>query len=194
MCRPHECSSCGAAVDELGTHGLSCRFSKGRHSRHAALNDIIKHALDSAKIPCHLEPTGLYRSDGKRPDGASLVPWRCGRVLVWDATCVDTLAPSHRTLASRECRAAAMEAEQRKGSKYSHLEVTHCFIPVAVETLGAMGPEARSLFKEIARRIKITYGEERAHEFLLQRVAVAVQRGNAASVLGTLRGLGASLV
>ena len=172
MCRPHECSSCGAAVDELGTHGLSCRFSKGRHSRHAALNDIIKRALDSAKIPCHLEPTGLYRSDGKRPDGASLVPWRCGRVLVWDATCVDTLAPSHRTLASRECRAAAMEAEQRKRSKYSHLEVTHCFIPVAVETLGAMGPEARSLFKEIARRIKITYGEERAHEFLLQRVAV----------------------
>ena len=72
--------------------------------------------------------------------------------------------------------------------KYSHLEVTHCFIPVAVETLGAMGPEARSLFKEIACRIKITYGEERAHEFLLQRVAVAVQRGNAASVLGALRG------
>ena len=87
-----------------------------------------------------------------------------------------------------------MEAEQRKRSKYSHLEVTHCFIPVAVETLGAMGPEARSLFKEIAHRIKITYGEERAHQFLLQRVAVAVQRGNAASVLGSLRGPGASLV
>ena len=100
---------------------------------------------------------------------------------MWDATCADTLAPSHHTLASRECQAAAMEAEQRKRSKYSHLEATHCFIPVAVETLGAMGPEARSLFKEIARRIKGTYGEKRAHEFLLQRVAVAVQRGNASS-------------
>ena len=44
----------------------------------------------------------------------------------------------------------------------------------------------KNLFKEIARRIKGTYGEERAHEFLLQRVAVAVQRGNAASVLGAL--------
>ena len=86
MCRPHECYACGAAVDNLGTHGLSCRFSKGRHSRHAALNDIIKRALDSAKIPCHLEPTGLYRSDGKRPDGASVVPWKYRRVLVWDAT------------------------------------------------------------------------------------------------------------
>ena len=102
MCRPHECSACGAAVDNLGTHGLSCRFSKCRHSRHAALNDIIKCALDSAKIPCHLEPTGLYRSDGKRPDGASVVPWKYGRVLVWDATCADTLAPSHQAMAARE--------------------------------------------------------------------------------------------
>ncbi len=52
-------------VDELGTHGLSCRYSKGRHSRHAAVNDVIKRFLESAKVPCHLEPTGLYRSDGR---------------------------------------------------------------------------------------------------------------------------------
>ena len=66
----HTCSSCGSEVDELGTHGLSCRFSKGRLSRHAAVNDIIRRALDS--VPSHLEPLGLYRSDGKRPDGATL--------------------------------------------------------------------------------------------------------------------------
>ena len=64
------CSCCGAEVNNLGTHGLSCRFSKGHHSHHVALNDIIKRALDSARIPCHLEPSGLYRSDGKRLDGA----------------------------------------------------------------------------------------------------------------------------
>ena len=54
MCHPHVCSCCGAEVSNLGTHGLSCQFSKGRHSRLAALNNIIKHALDSARIPCHL--------------------------------------------------------------------------------------------------------------------------------------------
>ena len=42
MCHPHVCSCCGGEVSNLGTHGLSCRFSKGLHSRHAALNDIIK--------------------------------------------------------------------------------------------------------------------------------------------------------
>ena len=59
MCHPHVCSCCGAEGNNLGTHGLSCRFSKGRHSQHAALNDILKRALDSTMIPCHLEPFGL---------------------------------------------------------------------------------------------------------------------------------------
>ena len=78
LCRSHLCTCCNSNVDELGVHGLCCSFSKGRHSRHASLNDIIKRALDSAKVPCHLEPAGLYHSDGKRPDGASVVPWRGG--------------------------------------------------------------------------------------------------------------------
>jgi hypothetical protein len=78
LCRPHQCSNCGTDIDILGTHGLSCRYSKGRHSRRAAVNDIIKRSLESAKVPCHLEPVGLYRSDGKRPDGTSVVPWRGG--------------------------------------------------------------------------------------------------------------------
>ena len=103
---------------------------------------------------------------------------------MWDATCSDTLAPSHQTLAAREVRAVAMEAEQRKCTKYAHLESSHIFIPIAVETLGALGPQAQSFFKEVARRVKSVTNEPRSHEFLIQRVAVAIQRGNAASVLG----------
>ena len=30
LCRPHKCSHCGATVDDLATHGLSCRWSEGR--------------------------------------------------------------------------------------------------------------------------------------------------------------------
>ena len=67
MRNPHVCACCGAQVTSLGTHGLNCRLSKGRHSRHAAINDILKRALESSKFPSHLEPSGLYRSDDKRP-------------------------------------------------------------------------------------------------------------------------------
>ena len=48
-----------------------------------------------------------------------------------------------------------------------------------------MGQEARSFFKEVARRIVATTNEPRTLQFLQQRVAVAVQRGNAASILGS---------
>ena len=128
-------------MDELGIHRLSCHFSKRRYSRHASLNNVIKRVLEIAKIPCHLEPSGLYRNDGKRPDGASMVPWRGGKVLVWDAPCADSLAPSYTTLAAREARAVAANAEQRKHSKYSHINATHHFVPIATETLGAIGDE-----------------------------------------------------
>ena len=41
-----------------------------------------------------LDPRGLYRTDGKRPDGVTLIPWEMGKQLVWDVTVVDALAPS----------------------------------------------------------------------------------------------------
>ena len=87
LCRPHACLHCGADVNHLGTHGLSCVRSEGRHHRHAALNDIVHRALTAAHIPSRLEPSGIFRSDGKRPDGITVVPWKSGRLLVWDATC-----------------------------------------------------------------------------------------------------------
>ena len=78
LCRPHACHHCGAEVNHLGTHGLSCVRSEGRHHRHAALNDIVHRALTAAHIPSRLEPSGIFRSDGKRPDGITVVPWKGG--------------------------------------------------------------------------------------------------------------------
>ena len=75
LCLPHQWIHCarGGTVDQLGVHGLSYRWSQGRQSCHAAINDIILCSLVSAKIPSCLEPTGLLRSDGKKPDGMSIV-------------------------------------------------------------------------------------------------------------------------
>ena len=59
-----------------------------------------------------------------------------------------------------------------------------CFVPVAVETLGALGNGADELMRDLGRRISEVTRERRATEFLLQRLSVDIQRGNAASVLG----------
>ena len=74
ICQPHRCR-CGKLVDAYGRHGLSCLKSAGRIPRHAAINDIIKRALATAGIPATLEPAGLDRGNGKRPDGITIFPW-----------------------------------------------------------------------------------------------------------------------
>ena len=67
----------------------------------------------------------LYRSDGKRPDGVSIVPWKCGQLLVWDATRPDTFAPSYSAIAAQQVGAVAQQAEDWKMQKYKHLDSCH---------------------------------------------------------------------
>jgi len=57
---------------------------------------------------------------------------------------------------------------------------------VAVETMGAQGEEATYFIHQLGKRITSVTEERRATEFLLQRLSVVIQRGNAASVLGTV--------
>ena len=86
---------CGESVSSDGRHGRSCRKSAGRQSRHGQLNDIMFRAFQSIGVMTIREPIGLSRSNGKRPDGVTVVPWRRGRNLAWDVTCADTFAASH---------------------------------------------------------------------------------------------------
>jgi len=96
------------------------------------------------------------------------------------------MAPSHINKSSLAAGSAASDAETCKSAKYSELSVAYTFVPVAVETFGAWGPEATSFLTELGRRIATFTGEPRSMAFLKQRIDVALQRGNAASVLGTL--------
>lgn len=187
LVRPHTCV-CGVDVDQLGLHGLSCRRSAGRHRRHGWANEVILRSIRSLNIHAELEPTRLLRGDGKRPDGATIDPWAGGRYLVWDFTCPDTVAPSHLLQSSREAGSAAAGAETRKVSKYRAIMASgdYIFTPVAIETLGTWGQEANSLCQEIGARLARETGDLRSTAFLRQRISLAVQRGNAASVLGTM--------
>jgi hypothetical protein len=74
-----------------------------------------------------------------------------------------------------------------KQTKYSELVKSgdYDFAPVAIETLGAWGPSAIELCADIGGRIASLTGDRRSVAFLRQRMDIAVQRGNAAAVLGT---------
>ena len=183
----HTCV-CGAEVDELAHHGLSCRLSKGRHRRHAQANEVIVRAVRAVEIQAELEPRHLLREDGEmRPDGATLDPWSRGRRLVWDFTCPDTVAPSHVGQSAVSAGSAASKAEDNKVTKYARLAQSREFLfkAVGIETFGSWGPSASELCKEIGARTASITGDPRSHSFLLQRLSLAVQIGNAASIAGT---------
>lgn len=175
-------------MDSKGHHGLKCRKKAGRYATHADLNNIIKRSLTSADIPAALEPVGLVREDGKRVDGITLIPWTKGSALIWDATCTDTLAPSNIRFSSRKAGRAADDKARRKEVKYRSLIIqNYHFVPFAVETMGSWSADAIRFFDTLSRKIALKTNEPRSKSFLKQRVSMAIQRGNAAGVMGTFR-------
>ena len=77
----HTCH-CGKRVERDSLHGLSCTKSARRLSRHATLNSLIRQLLGSLDLPSMLEPRGLYRTDDKRPDFVTTIPWEMGKHLL----------------------------------------------------------------------------------------------------------------
>ena len=106
------------------------------------MNVIIHLSLAAAGVPSEKEPYGLARSDGKRPDGVTMLSWECGKPLIWDATCSDTYAQTYLPLATNHTGGVADSAESRKQALYSHLQSIHIIAPVAVETTGVFGTES----------------------------------------------------
>ncbi|XP_065315661.1 uncharacterized protein LOC135924531 [Gordionus sp. m RMFG-2023] len=158
---PHICSGCNSPVDSKGRHSLHCRSCNGRFIRHKQCNTIIQHALKSAQIPSTLEPHGLFRSDGKRPDGISQIPWRRGQLLVWDYSCIDPLAPSNHAINILD------QKEQLKISKYTEIINDHCFIPIISTTLGTFGKLALAFFKKLGSQISKLSEEPREGFFFV---------------------------
>ena len=142
--------------------------------------------MHRANIPAVKEPTGLSRTDGKRPDGMTMVPWQEGRAALWDVTERDTLADSYIASTSLLAGSAAEEAA-RQEVKYSQLTGTYLFYAVAIETLGPMCESGRTFISELGRRTAQVTSDQREISFLFQRISVAVQRYNSVCIAGTFK-------
>jgi len=184
LCEEHQCP-CGAKVDPEGTHGLACRRSAGRSTRHYAINDLVYRALHRANVPAVKEPAGLLRTDGKRPDGLTLIPWHGGRSATWDVTVTDTMAASYLSSTSTMAGGAARAAADRKIQKYTNLMGSYHFIPLAVETLGPVNFEGFRFLSDLGRRLTESTGDPREKSFLFQRLSITIQRYNAICFQGS---------
>ena len=129
---------------------------------------------------------GLDCSDGKRPDGITLLPFSRGKPLCWDATCVNTFGESTVNNSAVEVGHAAAKAESNKRAKYPELVRRYRFEPIAIETSGVFGPTSRNIISEIGKRMSDKSGDKRETLWLKQRLSIAVQRGNALSIISSV--------
>ena len=99
------------------------------------------------------------------------------------------LAPMlHLTWHSRFTMAAGAVASQADDQKKVYLEGHPgiCFTPITYETSGVVGPLSLIFLKELGHRLSATTVDTKNYSYLLQRLSVAIQSGNAASIIGTL--------
>jgi len=123
----------------------------------------------------------LTRSDGKRPDGLTSIPWRECRSTTWDVTVTNTVAASYLVMSSVRAASAAEAAAIRKDDKYIEISRVHLFYPIAFEIIGPLNHVGQDFISELGRRISSSTDNPRETSFLFQRLSVAVQHFNAVS-------------
>ena len=80
-----------------------------------AFGNVVKRALKKAGLPSVLEPPGLDRGEGPRPDDITVFPFSGGRTLVWNCTCADTFAGVHLKRSTIESGTAS--CKQHRGEQ-----------------------------------------------------------------------------
>jgi len=126
------------------------------------------------------EPHGLVRSDGKRPDGLTLVPWKGGKPLAWDVTAVFLLWLIHMWQ-QRQGR-PAQQRNVRPSSKSPNILVWRIRVSSSQLQWSRLVHSMRQLvsFCRISGEGSLPSQVTRESAFLFQRVSIcchsAIQR------------------
>lgn len=102
----------------------------------------------------------------------SIIACNCGKLLVHDFTCVNTVSRSHLELTSKTAGSELKE--------YSTFENDYIFYPIAIETWGFCSYHSK------IKNLVILKRDESENIFLIQKLSIAIQRENASYILGTI--------
>ena len=113
-----------------------------------------------------------------------------GKFLVWDATCMDTFCNSNRCASAKKAGSrSSMQSLLREGKQ----ESTSILTGRTASSQSQWKPmdqwaqiHCTSCVTSIGQRLKSATGELQSYIYLLQWLQVAIQTGNASSILGIM--------
>jgi len=136
-------------------------------SQGTTLSTTSSHVrLPQPKLQSRRNLYGLFRSDGKHPDGLTLIPWQRGLSLTWDVTVATTLADSYISASASSAGAAAEMAASRKQAKYAALSGSYVLQPIALETLGPIKESDVQFLNDMGQRITSVSTGDKEAQFL----------------------------
>ena len=153
-------------TEYLDTKQWKCPIMKNKCLGNFKFCLLKSPAICIIKNFIRLEPKGLDRTDGKCPDGITMVPWKNRNLLVWGS---DSYAPSHLAQSTMAAGAVASQAEDWKKAKYLYLEGHPgiCFTPIAYETSAVVGLLSLIFLKELGHRLSATTCDTKSYSYLV---------------------------
>ena len=179
------CCYCGAVLDTLGHHHVTCSSGDFRTARHNRLRDALFQLLSAAGMSPSLEQ-GAYENDRTRPADILVPCFKLGKPAAFDLTVVSPLTSTNLSRAGEHfdfLERAAVRKHEENDDKCAALGWV-C-VPLAVDTYGQWCDEAHRAFAEIAIRLstrtKVTFSS--ALSSIFNTLGVVLARHNAIAVL-----------
>jgi hypothetical protein len=191
---------CGHSMDDYGDHLFKCRIGGEWHQRHLSMvhltADIIRSTGFIVQQEVPLQNIGPLRSLDTSGEGRMdlVVTSSDSQITLADVT-ITHPSPSNQQISDNMTSPLffARAAEDRKIRKYGRAarENGHRFIPLAIETYGALGKEMDKKLKSLAtkytRSISNQYTDITARSTLMRywraRISCCLQRANAKLII-----------
>ena len=122
-----------------------------------------------------------------RAGEVTIAPWSSGKPLVWDATCPLlslTGVLLFTLLAGLQPKPGPQESEICRSAQFPH----YCLIPLLLKplvlSLNCFETKTLSFVKSLGRRLYRHSSDPKSTSYLIQCLSIAIQWGNAISILG----------
>ena len=191
VCPMHSANgkACGKMLDKFGDHAVGCRVGPGVISRH----DVVNKTWFLLELTAGLSAKMEQRIDGwsrKRPADTLVSDWKGEQWCVQDWTVTHLMTKTLLQAKKMHPDAATRNGEERKNraEREACEKVGMEFLPLAIDTFGGLGPNAKEALATIAKDLRKMKGDEDEDEWyrtkrMAQKLRLTVLKAVARQIL-----------